>query len=147
MPVSAGELSVTAEAVEQRLPCIFKRASRWKAVLLLDEANVPLEQRSIQDIHRNALVCVFLRTLEYYQGIMFLTTNWVRQIEDAITSRIHFKLKYDNLKPRATDQHLARLSGKGSYAPRRTNLQSQRFQIFGRRGAQRSRGRFALHVF
>ncbi|KAH8586089.1 P-loop containing nucleoside triphosphate hydrolase protein, partial [Bisporella sp. PMI_857] len=97
MPVSAGELGTTAEAVEERLPRIFKRASRWKAVLLLDEADVLLEQRSVQDIHRNALVCVFLRTLEYYPGMMFLTTNRVKQIDDAIASRIHFKLKYDNL--------------------------------------------------
>jgi AAA+ superfamily predicted ATPase len=66
MPVSAGELGTTAEAVEQRLPRIFKRAARWNAVLLLDEADVLLEQRSVQDIHRNALVYVFLRTLEYY---------------------------------------------------------------------------------
>jgi hypothetical protein len=65
MPVFAGELGTTAEAVEERLPCIFKRASRWKAVILLDEVDVLLEQRSVQDIHRNALVCVFLRTLEY----------------------------------------------------------------------------------
>jgi SpoVK/Ycf46/Vps4 family AAA+-type ATPase len=97
MQVSAGELGTTAEAVEQRLPRIFKRAARWKAVLLLDEADVLLEQRSAQDIHRNALVCVFLRTLEYYQGMMFLTTNRVGQIDDAIASRIHFKLKYSKL--------------------------------------------------
>ena len=97
MVISAGGLGTTAEAVEKRLPLIFKRAARWKAVLLLDEAEVLLEQRSLQDVHRNALVCVFLRTLEYYQGMMFLTTNRVRQIDDAIASRIHFKLKYDNL--------------------------------------------------
>jgi len=97
MPVSAGELGTTAESVEKCLPRIFKRASRWKAVLLLDEADVLLEQRSSHDIHRNALVCVFLRTLEYYQGMMFLTTNRVEQIDDAIASRIHFKLKYDKL--------------------------------------------------
>ncbi|KAH8586146.1 P-loop containing nucleoside triphosphate hydrolase protein, partial [Bisporella sp. PMI_857] len=97
MPVSAGELGTTAEAVEKRLLRIFKRASRWKAVLLLDEADVLLEQRSVQDIYRNALVCVFLRTLEYYPGMMFLTTNRVRQIDDAIASKIYFKLKYNNL--------------------------------------------------
>ncbi|KAH8757124.1 P-loop containing nucleoside triphosphate hydrolase protein [Hyaloscypha finlandica] len=97
MQVSAGELGTTAEAVEQRLSRIFKRAARWNAVLLLDEADVLLEQRSSQDIHRNALVCVFLRTLEYYQGMMFLTTNRVGQIDNAIASRIHFKLKYDKL--------------------------------------------------
>ncbi|CZT41144.1 uncharacterized protein RSE6_00844 [Rhynchosporium secalis] len=97
MPVSASELGTTAETVEMQLPRIFKRASRWKAVLLLDEADVLLEQRLSHDIHRNALVCVFLRTLEYYPGIIFLTTNRVEQIDNAIASRIHFKLKYDKL--------------------------------------------------
>jgi hypothetical protein len=35
--------------------------------------------------------------------MMFLTTNRVRQIDDAIACRIHFKLKYDklNLEQRA----------------------------------------------
>jgi hypothetical protein len=70
---------------------------KWNALLLLDEADIFLEQRSISDINRNALVCIFLRTLEYYQGIMFFTTNRVKQIDNAITSRIHFKIKYDNL--------------------------------------------------
>lgn len=97
LQVSAGELGTTAEQLEQRLPLIFERASKWNALLLLDEADVFLEQRSIGDINRNALVCVFLRTLEYYQGIMFFTTNRVQQIDPAIASRIHFKIKYDNL--------------------------------------------------
>ena len=97
MQVSAGELGTKAEEVENRLPLIFQRASKWKALLLLDEADVFLEQRANHDIHRNALVCVFLRTLEYYQGIMFLTTNRVTQIDDAIASRIHFKIKYTEL--------------------------------------------------
>ena len=41
------------------------------------------------------LVSVFLRELECYQGIMFLTTNRVKQIDDAIASRIHRPLKYE----------------------------------------------------
>jgi hypothetical protein len=51
------------------------------------------------DTNRNALVCVFLRTLEYCQGIIFFTANRVKQIDDAIASRIHFKIKYDILGP------------------------------------------------
>jgi AAA+ superfamily predicted ATPase len=97
LQVYAGELGRTAKELKERLPLIFERASKWNALLLLDEADVFLEQRSIGDINRNALVCVFLRTLEYYQGIMFFTTNRVKQIDDAIASRIHFKIKYNNL--------------------------------------------------
>ncbi|ELR04587.1 hypothetical protein GMDG_06869 [Pseudogymnoascus destructans 20631-21] len=95
--VSAGELGTSAESVEARLPGIFQRASRWNALLLLDEADVYLEQRSPSEIIRNAIVCVFLRTLEYYQGIMFLTTNRVAHIDDAIASRIQFKINYNTL--------------------------------------------------
>lgn len=47
---------------------------------------------------KNALVSVFLRVLEYYQGIMFLTTNQIAQFDVAIPSRIHVSVQYDTLK-------------------------------------------------
>lgn len=97
LQISAGELGTSVEKLEAQLPLIFQRADKWEAVLLLDEADVFLEQRSLYDVHRNALVSVFLRELEYYQGIMFLTTNRVNQIDDAIASRIHLPLKYKSL--------------------------------------------------
>jgi hypothetical protein len=40
-------------------------------------------------MHRNALVCVFLRTL----GIKFLTTDRVKLIDDAIACRMDSKIK------------------------------------------------------
>lgn len=95
--ISAGELGTSAEKLEAQLPLIFQRADKWNAVLLLDEADVFLEQRSFNDVHRNALVSVFLRELEYYQGIMFLTTNRVQHIDNAIASKIHLPLKYKSL--------------------------------------------------
>ena len=75
--------------------------SRWKAVLLLDEADVFIEQRSPSEISRNALVCVFLRSLEYYEGILFLTTNRVKTIDEAIASRIYLPLRYADLSQSA----------------------------------------------
>ena len=69
----------------------------------------------------------------------------VRQLDDAIASRIHFKLKYDNLN-RAADRCLATLTGRGSYAPRSTKLQPGGLQFVGRQRTQRSRGRSVLHV-
>jgi hypothetical protein len=75
--VSAGELGTDPRTLEQELQKILDVAHAWGAVLLLDEADVFLEKRTIQDIHRNALVSIFLRLLEYFQGILFLTTNRV----------------------------------------------------------------------
>lgn len=49
------------------------------------------------DVARNALVCVFLRKLEYFKGILFLTTNRVKTIDEAIASRIHLPLRYVEL--------------------------------------------------
>ena len=75
--VSAGELGTNPRELETFLQQILDLANRWQAVLLLDEADVFLEARTSQDLHRNALVSIFLRLLEYFQGILFLTTNRV----------------------------------------------------------------------
>jgi hypothetical protein len=56
--ISAGELGTSLEKLEWQLPLIFRHADKWGAILLLDEADVFLEQRPLHDIHRNALVCV-----------------------------------------------------------------------------------------
>ena len=102
--ISAGELSTRAAQLEEQLSVIFQIASHWNAILLLDEADVYMEARSPQNLDRNALVSVFLRKLEYCEGIMFLTTNRVPQFDPAILSRIHLMLRYDNLSRYARDQ-------------------------------------------
>jgi len=83
--------------VENILTSIFKIASRWKAILLLDEADVFLAQRADSPLV-NALVSVFLRELEQYDGILFLTTNRVQSFDEAMVSRIHLALKYEPLR-------------------------------------------------
>lgn len=74
---SAGELGTDSRYLEAELQKILDICHAWGAILLLDEADVFLEKRNMQDIHRNALVSIFLRQLEYFQGILFLTTNRV----------------------------------------------------------------------
>jgi hypothetical protein len=51
-----------------------------------------LQERHLHDINRNALVSVFLRRIEYYDGILFLTTNRQGQIDEAFQSRRHITL-------------------------------------------------------
>ncbi|KAI9850722.1 MAG: hypothetical protein M1838_005213 [Thelocarpon superellum] len=99
--VSAGELGTDPRTLETELNRILDIAHSWGAVLLLDEADVFLEKRTIQDIHRNALVSIFLRLLEYFQGILFLTTNRVETFDDAFQSRIHIALRYGELTTKA----------------------------------------------
>lgn len=99
--VSAGELGTDPARLEHELQKILDIAHSWGAVLLLDEADVFLEKREVHDIHRNALVSIFLRLLEYFQGILFLTTNRVETFDDAFQSRIHVALRYGELTAKA----------------------------------------------
>jgi hypothetical protein len=92
----AKDLGNDAKQLEIQLLSIFELANCWNALLLLDKANVYLRTRSFDHVH-NSLVSVFLRKLEYYQGIMFLTTNRVTDFDEAMQSRIHLTLKYSAL--------------------------------------------------
>lgn len=95
--VTCGDLGLSPSEVERSLTNMFRLAHMWDCVLLLDEADVFLSQRGGRDMKRNALVSVFLRVLEYYNGILFLTTNRVGTIDDAFKSRIHMSLYYPPL--------------------------------------------------
>ncbi|KAB2101745.1 hypothetical protein AG0111_0g9661 [Alternaria gaisen] len=95
--MSAGDLGFDPRKVESKLQDILEMCSRWNAVLLLDEADVFLEQRSLHELERNKLVSIFLRVLEYYEGTMFLTTNRVQTFDPAFQSRIHISLDYPGL--------------------------------------------------
>ncbi|KAL2161688.1 hypothetical protein VTH06DRAFT_8250 [Thermothelomyces fergusii] len=100
--ITCGDLGFTPRDVEDSLKDIFRLAHLWDCILLLDEADVFLSRRELGDLKRNALVSVFLRVLEYYSGILFLTTNRVGTLDEAFKSRIHVSLYYPRLDLRQT---------------------------------------------
>lgn len=102
--MSVGELGTTVEKLEEKLREILEVAHLWNAVILLDEADIFLEKRSDNDIHRNAMVGIFLRLLEYHQGVLFLTTNRVKAFDDAFHSRVSVALEYQTLGEQARSQ-------------------------------------------
>ncbi|KAL2760257.1 hypothetical protein ACRALDRAFT_1067150 [Sodiomyces alcalophilus JCM 7366] len=102
-PITCGDLGFTPQTVESSLSEIFRLAHLWDCVLLLDEADVFLSQRTKEDLQRNALVSVFLRILEYYNGILFLTTNRPGILDEAVKSRVHVSLYYKPLGERETE--------------------------------------------
>lgn len=95
--MSAGDLGSASWEVETKLTQVLEMVAKWNAVLLLDECDVFLEARSTSDLDRNRIVSIFLRTLEYYEGILFLTTNRVKNMDEAFHSRIHISLEYPSL--------------------------------------------------
>jgi SpoVK/Ycf46/Vps4 family AAA+-type ATPase len=95
--ISAGQLSSDANRLDLQLVQIFKTASHWNALLLLDEADVFLTQRSCEHIERNRLVATFLHKLEYFEGVLFLTTNQPTGLDPAIRNRVHLTFDYPDL--------------------------------------------------
>jgi hypothetical protein len=110
--VSIGELGTNVNDLDCNLNQILEVASCWNAVLLIDEADIFLEKRTNSDVKRNAMTAVFLRSLEYYNGTMFLTTNRIQSIDPAFHSRISMTLHYNNLdataKAKIWNQFLSR---------------------------------------
>lgn len=50
------------------------------------------------------MVAVFLRHVEYYRGILFMTTNRVKTFDEAFLSRIHVALHFQELTKEAKGQ-------------------------------------------
>ncbi|RFU72998.1 proteasome-activating nucleotidase [Trichoderma arundinaceum] len=95
--VTCGDVGTDPESVENYLEAVLYIGKIWGCVVLLDEADVFLEERTLTDLHRNALVSVFLRVLEYYDGILILTSNRVGTFDEAFKSRIKLALHYTSL--------------------------------------------------
>lgn len=91
--VHSGELGLNVAEMEVALKNTLTRAQRWGAVMLIDEADVYIKRRD-DNIAANAVVGVFLRVLEYFNGLLFLTTNRVDDIDEAIISRCIALIKY-----------------------------------------------------
>ncbi|KAI0151599.1 hypothetical protein GGR57DRAFT_492893 [Xylariaceae sp. FL1272] len=104
LSITAADLGHEATTLENNLLKFFDNASSWDAIVLLDEADVYLERRSSNDIQRNSIVSVFLRAMDYFQGILFLTTNRIGHFDEAIMSRIHLAIGYEPLDDKAREQ-------------------------------------------
>ncbi len=95
-----GELGTNPDQVEDNLQRIFARVDAWNAVLQFDECEIFLARRDA-DLQRSAIVGIFLRLLDSYRGILFLTTNRPEVLDPAILSRVMLKLDYPDLDAEA----------------------------------------------
>lgn len=91
-----GALS-NSEALAKKLAAGFQRAAKYKAVLLLDEVDVFIRKRGGHPVF-DENTSTFLRVLEYFDGVLIMTTNLVNQIDDAVFSRVHLCLEYGSPK-------------------------------------------------
>ncbi|WP_200826758.1 ATP-binding protein [Marinobacterium lutimaris] len=93
--VHSGQLGLNVAEMEKNLKDVLIRAQRWGAVMLIDEADVYIKRRD-DNLTMNAVVGVFLRVLEYFNGLLFLTTNRIDDIDEAIISRCIAMVRYQH---------------------------------------------------
>ncbi|KAL2857194.1 hypothetical protein BJY01DRAFT_242586 [Aspergillus pseudoustus] len=131
--ITCGDIGLTPRQIERKLSKHFSLANRWGCVLLLDEADVFLMKRDWRDMNRNALVSVFLRVLEYYSGILFLTTNRIGVIDEAFKSRVHICLRYPTISIESTrsiwENQLNRISRENS--GKKVKIVFNKAELFG----------------
>ncbi|KAH6880065.1 P-loop containing nucleoside triphosphate hydrolase protein [Thelonectria olida] len=101
--LQAEDLGINAATLGANIKRVFEMATEWNAVILLDEADVFMAERNPNDIHRNELVSIFLRELEYFRGIIFLTTNLYHTIDSAFRSRVSLHLLFQALTREARE--------------------------------------------
>lgn len=92
--VQCAQLGTEPVGLEKQLAAVLARAERWGAICLLDEADVYVSRRG-ESLIQNAVVGVFLRLLERYDGVLFLTTNRGDAVDDAIASRCMARIEYE----------------------------------------------------
>ena len=93
LSVQAAQLGISPDNIEQNLRAILRKGSRWNAVVLIDEADVYINERGL-DLDQNAIVAAFLRILEQHTATIFMTTNHIDRVDDAIISRCLARIDY-----------------------------------------------------
>ncbi len=90
------ELGTSSKELESNLTRILNRIQKWNAILLFDEVDIFLSKRN-ENLEKSAIVGIFLRLFEYFNGILFFTTNRMNSLDEAVMSRVTLKIKYPKL--------------------------------------------------
>lgn len=95
--VTYGDLGTEPSILESQLRRTLLRAANWGAILLIDNADVLLNERNLYHLQHNALVSVFLRSLDCSEALVFLVTSHRVQHDASLESRIDFPLGLPDL--------------------------------------------------
>jgi SpoVK/Ycf46/Vps4 family AAA+-type ATPase len=97
--INCGNIGTDVENVERCFNSILHIRTTWGCVVLLDDADVVFAKRHMTDMQRDALISVFLRFFDHYQGILILISNRLSTFDKGFKSRIQFALHFDALTP------------------------------------------------
>lgn len=96
-----GELGSSVSELESRMNEVLQLCSAWRCVCLLDEGDALVERREKGALLLNSLVSVLLKSLDSFEGLLFLTTNRVAMFDPAALSRVTLAIRYNPLDDEA----------------------------------------------
>ncbi|KAJ4314158.1 hypothetical protein N0V84_009041 [Fusarium piperis] len=97
--LTAEDLGAQTASLGASFKLVSEMAAAWNAIILLDDADVLVARRGHRDLYQNGLASAFLRELEYFRGIIFLTTNLpLHNIDPAFRSRVSMHLLFRPLE-------------------------------------------------
>ncbi|KAI0550012.1 P-loop containing nucleoside triphosphate hydrolase protein [Xylaria curta] len=82
--ITCADLSTDLDALKKRLQETCLRAANWKALLLLDEADMFVQTRDMQDLHES-------------EALLFITSGRVDRLDQALESRITMPIHLPDL--------------------------------------------------
>ncbi|KAI0445314.1 hypothetical protein F4803DRAFT_166543 [Xylaria telfairii] len=95
--IICADLGTDLEVLEKRLQEICLRAANWKALLLLDEAEMFIQARHTQDLRQYAVVSTFLNHLDSSEALLFITSTRVDRLDQALESRVTLPIQLPDL--------------------------------------------------
>jgi len=95
--VPVGQFGTTSATVLAELKKCLKRATRWNAILHLDEVDALCETRKVHDMEGNCILSNMLVEIENFVGILLMTTNRCGSIDPALQSRMKLIVPFEPL--------------------------------------------------
>jgi SpoVK/Ycf46/Vps4 family AAA+-type ATPase len=90
--ITWGNIGTKAEVAESYFESVLSLRKAWGCVVLLDKADVFLEQRTPEHPARSAFTAILLKVLKSYDGLLILTCNHVVTFDEAFKTRIQVSL-------------------------------------------------------
>ncbi|MDX2470969.1 MAG: ATP-binding protein, partial [SAR324 cluster bacterium] len=116
---SSDLLGMYVGETEKNIANLFRQAKKEKAIVLIDEADSFLRDRSRAN-HSWEITQIneFLVQMELYEGILFCSTNLFDQLDPATLRRFDFKVGFDYLLPDKSKKLFVQLLKESGLKPK-----------------------------
>eukprot|EP01113_Clastostelium_recurvatum_P000537 TRINITY_DN10243_c0_g1_i4.p1 TRINITY_DN10243_c0_g1~~TRINITY_DN10243_c0_g1_i4.p1 ORF type:complete len:1001 (+),score=266.51 TRINITY_DN10243_c0_g1_i4:133-3135(+) len=128
-----GELGTDVGQLEAKMNEALSLCSNWGAFVLLDEADALLEKREKGQLLLNSLVGVLLRTLDTFNGLLYVSSNRMSSFDPAALSRVTLAIHYPPLDIQSRAKIWYNVLGRASVDPARFDCAAlAQFDMSGR---------------